>query len=102
MLPALSGCEEIARRRVGVTLSEKGPNCSPQLSGNVESCQGCGRSALRPYSLVLLSNASGCSCCHLVHDRPGRRAPVVAHQGAGGGQVEQYILPIELTFQRCH
>src|SRR5216684_752461 len=27
MLPTLSGCEEIARRKVGVTLSEKGGNC---------------------------------------------------------------------------
>ena len=29
----------------------------PYLSGNVESCQGCGRTAVRPYSLVLRSNA---------------------------------------------
>ena len=52
--PSLRSCKEIARRKVGVTLSEKGPNCrgarlcarNSRVRWNPD--QGCGRTAVRP------------------------------------------------------
>src|SRR5216684_7310417 len=70
---SLRGCEEITRRRVGVTLSEKGPNCRggtavrPQLSGDVESCQGCGRTAGLPPENWTRGKGT------LPYDRKGRK-----------------------------
>src|SRR5260370_23919893 len=62
--PSLRSCEEIARRKVGVTLSEKGPNCrgarlcarNSRVRWNPD--QGCGRTAVRPYSFSVPASSS--------------------------------------------